>query len=554
MDNSALYYRINKLYDHFAASANTKGRYFFMMDLSLDTARWSPASVNMFALPGEYINHQSQFMKNCLSPDDAASFLADLQDASKGRLERKDTEWRMKTVEGNYVSCAVKIFTVKDYAGVPSYIGAAITSLDIDRHTDPTTNLPGQVRFLEYLRELFSTRRHAVILIMGTMNFNEVNDIYGYTFGNKVISTLADHLKDISGASGELFRGEGTILLFCSETMSAEEMTRLYQGQKNYAQHLLTVEGTKISLKLCAGIVVADDPSVDAHAILACAKFALSRSETEAEGQPIILKNDYLNQNGKTLQMVASLRSDVENDCKNMALFYQPVLNAENDRLIGSVAFLRWECEYGRISPAEFLPWLENDSSFIKLGDWILRRAISEGKQLLRSNPDMLLTINLSHRQLEQPEFHQTLLNILKRQEYPGRNLCLELTDRCRFMNLDNLRNEIVFFKSCGILVALDGSCLLDLHLVRELPVDIIKIGRDFTSQLKKSAKDRALLKALCMFAKESNIRVCAEGIEDKEMLDAIKSYGITCYQGFIVSGAIPFADFEKRMRADGTF
>lgn len=547
MDNSALYYRINKLYDHFAASANTKGRFFFMMDLSLDAARWSPASVNTFSLPGEYVNRQSSIMQEILAPEDVESFQRDLQEASKNRLERKETEWRMKSQDGNYITCAVKIFTVKDYTGVPAFLGAALTSLEIDAHTDPTTNLPGQVRFLEHLRDLFATRRRAVIMLMGTMNLGEINDLYGYTFGNKVIASLAQHLKDLAGISGELFRGEGTMLIFCSETMTVEEMTRLYQGQKNFALHLLTVEGTKIPVKLSAGIVVADDPSVDVHAILACAKFAQNRSETEASGQPIVLQNDYLSQNGKTLQMVASIRSDVENNCKNMALFYQPILSASDDSLIGCGAYLRWECEYGRISPAEFLPWLENDNSFIKLSDWILHRAVSEGKQLLRSKSDLTITMNLSHRQLEQPEFHQTLLTILKKYEFPGRCLCLELTDKCRFINMDILRREIIFFKSCGILVALDGSCLLDLHMVRELPVDIIKIGRDFTLQLKKSAKDRALLKALCAFAKESDIRVVAEGIEDKELLNMVKSFGITSYQGFVASAALPFPDFQKQ-------
>ena len=223
MDNSSLYYRINKLYDNFAASANANGRFFFMLDISLDTARWSPAAVNTFALPGEYIAHHSQVLKDVLAPEDADAFLADVQAAAKGRLERKETQWHMKDREGKFLPCAVKYFTVKDYTGLPAYIGVAITSLEIDSHTDPTTNLPGQVRFLEHLRTLFSTRRHAVIMLIGTINFSEVNNLYGYTFGNSVIAALAQHLQDLSHGSGELFRGEGTMLLFCSETMTAEE-------------------------------------------------------------------------------------------------------------------------------------------------------------------------------------------------------------------------------------------------------------------------------------------------------------------------------------------
>ncbi len=544
MEQNALTFRIDKLYENFAASANEKGRYFFMLDIQRDIARWSPASVTDFGLPGEYTDRNSQTIREYVAKEDADAFLEDVQRAKRGILERKETEWRMKVGKDKYIPCAVKIFTVKDYTGIPSYLGVAITSLVIDSQTDPTTNLPGQVRFLEHLRGLFTKRRRAVVMLVGTMNFSDINNIYGYSFGNRVIAALSDRLKEQTAGNGELFRGEGTMILFCSENMSVEEMTRMYQDLRNFALQMLAVDGNRIPLKLSAGIVVADDPTVDVHAILASVKFAENRSETSEDGAPVVLRNDYLSKNDNTLKMVAALRKDVELNCRNMALNYQPILDARTDKVLGGVAYLRWQREDGNISPAQFLPWLENDDSFVELSNWIVRRALAEGKHMLTRNPNLVLMINLSHRQLGQPEFHQYLLNIIKKREFPGRNLCLELTDRCRFLNLDFLRHEIVFFKSCGILVALDGSCLLDLHLVRELPVDLIKIGRDFTSNIKKNAKDGALLRGLCSFAKESNIMVCAEGIEDKEMLDMIKEYDISAYQGYVASGAVSMEEF----------
>ena len=310
---------------------------------------------------------------------------------------------------------------------------------------------------------------------------------------------------------------------------------------------MLTVDDTRINVRLSAGIVVADDPSIDVHALLACAKFAQTKSQNEAEGEPVILQNDYLNDNGKTIELVNRIHSDVKNGCRNFALFYQPILRASDDKTIGSGAFLRWDCEpFGSISPAEFLLWLENDSSFSRLGNWILKTAISDGKKILEKNPDLIININLANRQLEQPEFHQQLLSYLKEQNFPGKNLCLELTDRCRFLNPDFLKREVIYLRSCGIHVALDGSCLLDLRLVRSLPVDIIKVGRDFVAHMKNSEKDKALLRALCAFATESKIMICAEGIGDADTLDMIKEYDIFAYQGFVATGPIPFADFMR--------
>ncbi len=537
-------FRIDKLYENFAASANEKGRYFFVLDIHRNIARWSPSAVSDFGLPGEYTDRNSQVVAEHLMPEEAKTFDEDVKRARQGSLDRKETQWHIRTADDKYITCSVKYFTIKDYTGLPSYIGVAITSLLIDAHTDPTTNLPGQIRFLEHLRGIFTTRRRAVVMLIGTMNFESVNSTYGYSYGNKVIAALSTQLREMTKGEGECFRGDGIMLFFCSETMTVEQMTKLYQDYSNFALRMLMVDGNKVPVKLSAGIVVADDPTIDVHAILATLKYAQNRSETTQDGQPVILKNDYMAHNARTLEMVASLRKDVAANCQNLELFYQPILYADENRVVGCEAYLRWHREDGQISPAQFLPWLENDSSFMTLCDWILRRALAEGRDILARNPNLLLTVNLSHRQLGQPEFHQYLLNMLKKKEFPGQNLCLELTDKCRFLNPDLLRHEIVFFKSLGVLVALDGSCLLDLHMVRELPVDIIKIGRDFTSQLKKSKRDCSLLRALCLFAKECNIMVCAEGVEDEATLELIRSFGVTAYQGYVASGAVPLEEF----------
>ena len=537
-------FRIDKIYESFAASANEKGRYFFVLDIYHDYARWSPAAVNDLGLASAYTEQNTKVIREVLKAEDADAFLADVKSAGRGSLERRETQWEIKTAEGKFIPCAVKYFTYKDYTGIPSHIGVAITSIAIDSHTDPTTNLPGQIRFLEHLRNLFSTRRRAVVMIMGIMNLHEVNSLYGYSYGNKVIAALSNNLKLLTRGDGELFRGEGALLLYCSETLNSEQMIKLFNDQSTFATQVLTIDGNRVSVKLSAGIVVANDPTVDVHAILAGLKYALNKSETDRDGRPVVLQDDYLAQNAKTLEMVASLRREVELGCSNMELFYQPVMYSDAKTVFGCEAYLRWHREDAQISPAQFLPWLENDDSFVKLGDWILKRALSDGQRILARNPNLILTVNLSHRQIGQPTFHQYLTNVLKKREFNGQNLCLELTDKCRFLDIDLLRHEIVFYKSCGVMVALDGSCLLDLHLVRELPVDIIKIGRDFTSRLKKSERDSALLRGLCLFAQETGIMICAEGVEDEETLNLIRSFGINTYQGFVSSPAVELESF----------
>ena len=547
MDQNLSYYRIDKLYESFVSSAGAKGRYFFLFDLNEDVAKWSPEAVKDLGLSGQYVHHQLRTLEEILSKDDIVELEEDLKAIRQSRMTKKETKWRIRDKEGNRISCSVKYFTVKDYVGIPAYLAVAMTSHGVESHTDPTTSLPDQARFLEYLKQLLASGRRAIVLLIGTTNFAEINALYGYTFGNRVIAALAENLRLLSGGRGRLFRGEGTMLLFCSESMSRQEVCRLYDQQKNYAAQLLSVDETRVAVKLSAGVVMVDDPKVDAHAILACAKYAQNRSETEEYGEPVVLKNDYLNHNEKTLKLVNTIRRDVEDDCNHFSIHYQPIMSGADGSFIGSEAFLRWECEpYGQISPGEFLKWMENDVTFSRLGNWIIRRTLADGKEMLRRYPNMMLNVNLAQRQLENPEFKQVLSNLIKRFEIPGQNLCLELTDRCRNMNMEYLKNEVIYLKSCGIQVALDGSCMMDLRLLRALPVDLIKVGRNLIAQLKKNEKDRAIMKAVCSFAKETGIKVCADGVEDAETLALVREYGIYAYQGYVVSQPVPFEEFMK--------
>ena len=521
-----------------------------MLDIAADVARWSPEAVAAFGLPGEFVKNNTQMLRQILTGEDAAAFEADLDKVRLRSVEKKEAVWNMKNASGDYSPYTVKYFTVRDYAGVPAYLAAAISGGGVQLHTDPTTSLPDQLSFLDHLRRILRDGGKAVILLIGTSDFMEINSLYGYNFGNRVLAALADNLKRLAGDRGKLFRGEGTMLFFCTEEMTVEEVSRMYREQKNYAARTIVIDDTRVSVHLSAGVVVADKVDIDVHSVLACARFARNRSETEEDGAPVVLENDYPDRNKATLELVNAIRGDVEAGCKNFSLHYQPTIRVEDGKIIGCEAFLRWECDkYGDISPADFLLWLEDDRSFAVLGNWILEHAVREGRKLLKYEPELMINVNLAQRQLEQPRFHQMLLSTLKQNEMNGRNLCVELTDRCRNMDPKFLLNEVMFLKSCGIHVALDGSCLMDLRLLRNLPVDIVKLGRDLTRGLKQSDKDQALLAALGMYAEKTGLKLFAEGVEDARTLELIRQGGVYAYQGYYVSQPVPFETFLASLK-----
>lgn len=254
-------------------------------------------------------------------------------------------------------------------------------------------------------------------------------------------------------------------------------------------------------------------------------------------------------ESNKTVKLLSVLRNSILNNCKGFYLVYQPVVSSKTGELVGMETLLRWKgAPYGEIPPGVFIPWLEKDTAFFELGNWILTQALTEGKEFLRDNPNLVLNVNLSYAQLERSEFRNSFLSILLGTGFPPEHLCLELTERCRFLDINVLRNEVIFLKSYGIKIALDdfGTGFASLDLLRELPVDCIKIDRSFVTEIEKSAVTQSIVRALTNCAKELNIDVCVEGIEDEQRMNYMKEYPSTSYQGYLFSRPIPKAKFKE--------
>ena len=155
------------------------------------------------------------------------------------------------------------------------------------------------------------------------------------------------------------------------------------------------------------------------------------------------------------------------------------VFNPSAGVIKGMEALIRWELEpYGVVSPGIFMEWLEQDPCIFDLGNWIIRTALSDIKRLRRDHPDFFVNVNIAAAQLERKEFRDSVLSIIKETNSTPDELCLELTERCRDLDVNFLKNEVNFFRSHGIKIALDdfGTGNSSLSLALELPFDELKV------------------------------------------------------------------------------
>lgn len=175
-------------------------------------------------------------------------------------------------------------------------------------------------------------------------------------------------------------------------------------------------------------------------------------------------------------------------------MFYQPIADTKTGKIRGMEALLRWELEpYGMVSPGVFMEWLEQDPCIFDLGNWILRTALTDVQKLRKETEGFFVNVNVAAAQLERREFRSAVMNILKETGARPEELCLELTERCRDLDIHFLRAEVEFFHSQGIKIALDdfGTGNSSLSLALELPFDELKVDMSFIRDIKQNLRIR---------------------------------------------------------------
>ena len=526
------YDTINRIFDTFAVTS--RSRYVYVYDMSRNIARWSKNAVEYFGLAGEYIYNAASVWETRIHGDDKDKYNEYINAAFAGEKVEPNIEYRAKNRNGEFVVCSCRGVVIKDYAGKPVFYACSIINKGIVDNNDPITLLPNQYEMLNHMRSLKTQKKEYIILMINFIDFADVNRKYGYMRGNNILRALAVKLKQESENMGKAYRGEGTIMALISETMNIDEVKKLYGRLRLFTRENLSLEGKRIGAELGGGAIISTDSDIDEHSIYISAKYALDYSKTQRHGNLIIFHNDQLDNNKSSIELVDTVRNCILNGFEGFHLEYQPIFSVTEDKLVGMEVFLRWKKEpFGEVSPAEFLPWLEQDSVFYTLGNWILENALRDAIEIRKEKKDFYLCVNLAFMQLERSDFRTTLIEILRKISYPATGLCLEMAQSSRQLGMEHLKSQIEFLKSCGIKVGLDVSDFASLDYVRHLPIDLVNLVPAVTGGIAGNLTTKYMVEAITSFTHRLGIRTCYTGIEDEETLGIAKSYPISEMMGY---------------------
>ncbi len=545
IEHRAAYENISKIYDTFAVTS--KSRYVYVYDIENNIARWSENAVNYFGLPGEFVYKADQVWEMHVHPEDRANYREHLRVAFDGNRVNPSFEYRARNKSGEYVACSCRGVVIKDYSGKAAFYACSLINKGIVDNTDPITGLSNHYEMYNYMSKLENEQKKYILLLVNVIDFGDINRLYGYMFGNRMLKEMAQWLQNEAGEMGHVYRGEGTILGLCTISMDLEKVKSLYQRMRMHVRQNIQIGQNKVSAELGGGVIVVDETGIDVHAVYTSAKYALAHSKTEKHGNLIIFHNNELEYNKSTIELVGAVRESVIDHCKGFYLNYQPIINKNDGKLAGAEVLLRWKKEpYGDVSPSEFVPWLEQDSTFYKLGNWILDKAMKDGLEILKDHPNFYLSINLAYVQLERSEFRTTIMELLRRNRFPGTALCIELSNVSRDTNFDYLKSQVIFLKSCGIRIALDVADFSTLDLATRLPINIIKLGPEITENIGKNPLSRYMTEAITGFAANMNMNICATGVGTADTEHRLFKYPVDYYQGYYYARPVMLSEFRK--------
>ena len=526
--------RLDSMFEAFSIVA--EGTYVFLCDMHLDYSRWSKAAVSTFDLPSEYMFGAGDLWEEHIHPDDRSAYHAGIADIFAGTASGHDMQYRARKRNGEYDVCTCRGVVVRDGDGNPEYFGGAIRNHGVQGRLDTLTGLRNQYGFFEDLRNHLLHYDEIRLCMVGIGKFTEINEMFGYTFGNRVLQTFGRHLFDNIGNAGDVYKLDGTKFALISSTLDAEQIRRKYEESRACCREGLLVDGRLVNPELNAGLLTVDNIDIDDQTAYTCLNFAFDRSKLRSHGDLIEFNNNLTADNKQRLEKLFAIRGSIMQGYQGFYLLYQPVMDAKQERLSGAEALLRWRNdEYGVVPPDHFIPLLERDPLFPNLGEWILRNALRDSRKMLDVFPDFVVNINLAYTQLEKADFVDMVIDTLREVDYPPDHLCLEITERCRLLNVDLLKNIVVSLRSRGIRIALDdfGTGFSSIGLIKNLPFDTIKIDKSFVHRIEADEKERRLIEHFTGVASTFGAQVCVEGIETAGMRDILKKYSVKSFQGY---------------------
>lgn len=514
--------------------------YLYVLDLQNNKMEISQSALDRFMISETYMRNAKQEIMSAVYEEDRAMFEKHMQAVMDGKEKVHDIHYRWLDKNGLPVWVNCRGVVIDDEDGKPGYLVGCLNETGNQRRADNVTGLLGGMEFCDYLRSQKKPVTTGFLMHIGIDDFAAVNGTHGSNYGDYVLKSVADCMKECLSENQRLYHliaGQYVIVDLDSTSMDDAIQLKKRIGEK--IDEFIISEKYEVVFSVSAGVI---DASTVAEGYEECRKkfeFSLKKAKQMGKNNIYFYRQEDYEKFQRNGRIISALRSSIANGCEGFEVYYQPIVDCVSGRVIGAEALMRYTMvtEEGKewLSPVEFIPLLEKTGLIIPAGRFVLNEAAKMCREIQQYIPEFRVNVNISCYQIEHGKIADKILTAVRDNGLTPDRICIEMTESgfmdmtpafCKFRKV---------LEENGIQFVIDdfGTGYSNLHCISDMNPGYVKIDKDFTAKAMSCERDYELFKKIIEMVHSIGIRICVEGIEKEDWHLKMKELQADYLQGY---------------------
>jgi diguanylate cyclase (GGDEF)-like protein len=422
---------------------------------------------------------------------------------------------------------------------------------------DDLTDLPNRTLFADRLEQAMRTaaREHKAlaVIIMDLDRFKDVNDTFGHEYGDHLLRQVGQRIRETVRQSDTLARmGGDEFGILLTGITQRRQATIAARKVLSVFETPFEIEGHSLDVGASLGIAMFPLHAQDGRTALRLADLAMYQAKRDGGGYAMYEPAPSDTEARRRVTLMSGFRQALERD--ELILFYQPKVTIATGEQAGVEALVRWQHpEHGLLSPDDFVPLVERTGLTRSLTHWVINAALRQCRAWQQDGIDLTVAVNLTMRDLQDPELPQAIARLLRAYSLPAGALAIELGES--EITAESVLEVVSRLADLGVRFSIDdfGSGYSALSYLNRLPIDELKIQRSLVTNIIENEQEALIVRSAVDLAHRLGLRVVAQGVEGGDVFAQLAELGCDCGQGYFIAPPMPAAALEEWLRVNAS-
>ena len=525
--------------------------YLYLFDIQNDYYSISKHAVSRFCLPNYHFCDATKAHNYFVYEDDLPLLFDEFNKIKSGEITEHSLHYRWLDRQHNPVWVNCRGDVILDEFNKPLYLIGCVNEIGKRQKADNISGLLREPSLEEYVSSKSKNNITGYFMQIGIDDFDEINGRFGLKCGDEILKQFSMCMQSCINENQKIYElGNGRFIIMDLANHSKEDILELYDELKKSVEVALEENVYRVVYTISVGVVEIDKEMKDYDTLIKYSDFALNEAKKKGKNSCYFFTQDKYKQFIRRREIRVELQNAVDHNFKNFDVYYQPIIDIHTRNLIGAEALMRFTSEkFGMISPAEFIPILEETGLIIPAGRWMMREAMGKCSEIRKVLPGFRVSINISQVQASKSDVIQDISAEMKRAGLSLEALIVELTESDLLEQNINEKHFLTELKRMGISLALDdfGTGYSNFHYLSELKPEIIKIDRSFTVKAVADEQEYYLLNQFCTMIHNLDLRICIEGVENEQEWAMIRKLYPEFTQGYFWGKPCEYEEFMRK-------